>query len=275
MTTDRKAAPVTTTRRERRANEREAQRSPTRRTARRSPWRSPMVLMTLGALVVGGAIVSYALLTQSRTPTDTLYAPTFDVPAAQANGRELGSPNAPVVVDIWADFQCPGCRQLATLIEPPIITQFVVPGYARLVFHDAAFQGAKVNSSWDESVQPAAAARCAADQGRFWQMHDWLFANWNGENQGGFRPDRLRQIAQSAELDMSAYDRCMAVGDKQAAVKADTKAAVADGINSTPTVRLNGQTYTGQMTVKGLGDAIMAVAAGASPAPMPQSAPTQ
>ena len=59
--------------------------------------------------------------------------------------------------------------------------------------------GAKVSSSWDESVQPAAASRCAADQGRFWELHDWLFANWNGENEGAFRPERLRQIADSAE----------------------------------------------------------------------------
>jgi protein-disulfide isomerase len=232
-----------------------------------------MVRLTIGALIVGVLVVSYALLTQPPPPTDALNAPQFDVPAGLADGRSLGSAGAPVTVDIWADFQCPGCRQLATRVEPPVISQFVVPGYARLVFHDAAFQGRKVSASWDESVQAAAASRCAADQGRFWQMHDWLFANWNGENQGAFRQDRLRLIADSAELDMTAYDRCMAVGDKQSAATAETDSATSAGVSYTPTIAINGVMYTGAVTVKDVGDAIMAAAGVASSAPPLSIAP--
>ena len=62
----------------------------------------------------------------------------------------------------------------------------------------------------------------------------------------------------------------MAAGDKQSAVAAETDAAVASGIQSTPTVVINGALYTGAVTVKDLGDAIMAAAGGASPAPAPQ-----
>ena len=269
MTAGRKtAASPMTTRRERRATQRLERTAQRGKPASKSIWRSPIVMLTVAAVVLGGLVVVYAFATQPSIPTDSLSAPIADVPAGLSDGRTLGSASAPVTLDIWADFQCPGCRQLATRVEPPIISQFVVPGYARLVFHDAAFQGRKVSSSWDESAQAAAGARCAADQGRFWEMHDWLFANWNGENQGGFRPDRLRAIAQSAELDMTAYDACMAVGDKQSAVNAETDQAVANGINQTPTIMLNGQRYVGPVTVKDLGDAIMAAAGGASPAPV-------
>jgi protein-disulfide isomerase len=257
-----------TTRRERRATQRLERTAQRGKPASKSIWRSPIVMLTVAAVVMGGLVVVYAFATQPSIPTDSLSAPIADVPAGLSDGRTLGSASAPVTLDVWADFQCPGCRQLATRVEPPIISQFVVPGYARLVFHDAAFQGRKVSSSWDESAQAAAGARCAADQGRFWEMHDWLFANWNGENQGGFRPDRLRAIAQSAELDITAYDACMAVGDKQSAVNAETDQAVANGINQTPTIMLNGQRYVGPVTVKDLGDAIMAAAGGASPAPV-------
>lgn len=271
MTASRKSvAPPVSTRRERRATqraERATQRTQPHATGS-SIWRSPIVILTIAALVLGGLIVVYAVSSQPKVATDTLQAPIADVPAGQANGRTLGSATAPVAVEIWSDFQCPGCRALATRIEPPIVSQFVVPGYARLVYHDAAFQGRKASSSWDESEQSAAGARCASDQGRFWEMHDWLFANWNGENQGGFAPARLREIAQSAELDMTAWDACMAVGDKQDAVKAETDQAVTDGINQTPTILLNGTLYTGAVTVKDLGDAIMAAAGGASPAPV-------
>lgn len=227
-----------------------------------------MVVLTVAALVLGGLIVVYALANQPTAAGDTLTAPIAAVPAGQSDGRTLGSANAPVTVDIWSDFQCPGCRALATRIEPPLISQFVVPGYARLVYHDAAFQGRKVNSSWDESEQAAAAARCAADQGRFWEMHDWLFANWDGENEGGFRQERLRAIADSAELDMTAYDACMAVGDKQQAVRAETDAASAAGVYQTPTITINGVLYNGAISAKGISDAITAAAAGASPAPV-------
>lgn len=258
-------------RRERRAarrTERSSHQHSTRHETKSSPWRSPIVVLTVAALLLGGLVVVYAMANQPRGTTDSLEAPIAAVPAGQANGRTLGSAGAPVTIDIWSDFQCPGCRELATRIEPPIVSQFVVPGYARLVYHDAAFQGRKVASSWDESEQAAAAARCAADQGRFWEMHDWLFANWNGENEGGFRPERLRLIAQSAELDMSAYDPCMAAGDKQQAASNETDQAAMDGVNMTPTILINGTVYTGSITVKDLGDAIVAADGGAPAAPV-------
>lgn len=256
-----------TTRRERRASER-AERAAQRNRPSSTPfWRSPIFMFTAAALALGAAVIVYAVGTQPAAPTDTLKAPAAVVPAALADGRSLGSASAPVTIEVWSDFQCPGCRQLATLVEPPVISRFVVPGYARLVYHDAAFQGQRASNPWDESVAAAAGARCAADQGRFWQMHDWLFANWNGENEGAFRQDRLRAIAQSAEIDMATYDTCMAAGDKQAAARAETKAGVAAGIQSTPTILLNGQRYSGPVTVAAIADAIMAAAGGASPAP--------
>jgi protein-disulfide isomerase len=66
---------------------------------------------------------------------------------------------------------------------------------------------------------------------------------------------------------MAVYDTCMAGGDKQTAAGAETDAAVASGIQSTPTILLNGVPYTGAVTVKDLGNAVMAAAGAASPAP--------
>jgi protein-disulfide isomerase len=133
----------------------------------------------------------------------------------------------------------------ATTIEPPTISTYVMTGKVRLVYHDAAFQGQKSHSTYDESVEAAAAARCAADQGLFWQMHNWLFANWNGENQGAFNADRLGAMATGAGLDKGQYDACMAVGDKQAAAQTETQAAVSANVNQTPTIIVNGQTIVG------------------------------
>jgi len=211
-----------------------------------SPLRSPIVLFTIGALAIGAVVVGFALLGQPRPPSvDDLIQPTEIVPAALADGRTLGVADAPVTIEIWSDFQCPACGDLARRIEPPTVSTFVVPGTVRLVYHDAAFQGARVGGNYDESVEPAAAARCAADQGLFWQMHNWLFANQSGENEGAYNAGRLRAIATGAGLDLATYDTCMATGDQQAAVGSETSAARAASINQTPTLIINGVTYVG------------------------------
>jgi protein-disulfide isomerase len=224
-----------------------------------------MVLLTAGALVIGVAVVAFGLAQPKQTPvTAELRPPTGQVPVALADGRSLGSATAPVTVEIWSDFQCPACRHLATDVEPAIISTLVVDGTARLVYRDAAFQGQRGNNpAYDESVEAAAGARCAADQGLFWQMHDWIFANWNGENEGAFTRDRLRVIAQEAGVDAETYDSCVASGEHQAATRSETMDAIAAGVDSTPTLVINGRTVAGVPSVSQLTQLINEAAASA------------
>ncbi|MEX2547794.1 MAG: thioredoxin domain-containing protein [Chloroflexota bacterium] len=256
------------TRRERRALERTERvkvKPSARRRGRSSPWRSPIVLSTVGALAVGLAIVVVALLQQPRTsvPGDDLAHPAARVPTGLADGRTLGNAGAPVTIDIWSDFQCPACRKLAVEVEPSIISTFVVDGTTRLVYHDAAFQGQRGSyPAYDEAGEAAAGARCAADQGLFWQMHDWLFANWNGENEGAFAKDRLRAIATSAGVTLTDYDACMAGGEEQSAARAETQQGLVAGITSTPTLIINGRAITGVPTVTQLSALIRDAAEG-------------
>ena len=240
-----------TLRQERRRLELEQRRESRRRSREVGPppvWRSPVVLFTVGALVIGLAIVVFALLQRppdTNPDTSNLEHPLAVVPVELADGRTLGKADAPVTIDIWSDFQCPACREFAETLEPSLVTAYIKPGTVRLVYHDAAFQGARGSSPWDESVESAAGARCAADQGLFWQMHDWLFANWNGENKGAFAQDRLRAIASAAGLNLTTYDSCMAVGDKETAVRAETQAALAAGVDQTPWLIIGGQAFIG------------------------------
>jgi protein-disulfide isomerase len=238
------------TRKDRRKLELE-QRREQRRAARErshpSPLGSPMVMLTGAALLVGLVIVGFMMLNRPTPPSvNDLEPPAAEIPAGVLiDGRAMGNPDAKVTIEIWSDFQCPACRAFATNIEPQTIEQYVATGKVRLVYRDAAFQGQKSSSPYDESVQAAAAARCAADQGLFWQMHNWLFANWNGENQGAFAAPRLTAIATAAGLDLTEYEACMAAGDKQAAVIAETNQGVAAGINQTPTLIINGEKLVG------------------------------
>jgi protein-disulfide isomerase len=251
--------------REDRRLDRNEKRARQRGSSRNPAWRSPMALFTVGALAIGIAFVAFAL-TQPRQAAipDELTAPTSRVPVELADGRSLGLATAPVTVEIWSDFQCPACRHLATEVEPAIISTLVANGTARLVYRDAAFQGQRgSNPAYDESVEAAAGARCAADQGLFWQMHDWIFANWNGENEGAFAKDRLRAIAQDAGLKVDAYEACLATGQQQASARSETQQGVAAGIDSTPTLIINARTVAGVPSVAQLTQLINEAAASA------------
>lgn len=191
----------------------------------------------------------------------SLRAPITEVPTGLADGRSLGKADAPVTLEVWSDFQCPACGQFAQMIEPILMREYVTTGTLRIVVRDAAFQGVKSGAPFDESVESAAGARCAAEQGGYWAFHDWLFANQVGENQGAFRDERLRGIAKAAALDVVAWDSCRATGDQQAAVRAETHEGVTKGINATPTMYLNGQAIVGLRSAEELGKLIEAAAA--------------
>jgi protein-disulfide isomerase len=240
-------------RRQRRDDDRaRLRRSSPKDSAAARAWRSPMVSVTIGALLIGAIVIAFGFAQQppGGPATGDLSEPLNGVSVALAEGRAIGQGDASVTVEIWSDFQCPACRKLAVEIEPSILVNFVEPGTARLVYRDAAYQGARgTDPTYDESVEAAAGARCAAEQGLFWQMHDWLFANWDGENEGAFRAERLRAIATAAGVDVAAYDACMASGEHQAAVRAETQSAVAQGITATPTLVINGYAVTGVPTV--------------------------
>ena len=207
-----------------------------------------MLLSGLAVLLAVGVIVALNLK-QPSTGGSTgslplgLVRPIAEIPAALPRaGRTLGSPTAKVVLDEWEDFQCPACRSYSTTIEPQIISRFVQPGGLRIAFHDFAFLG-------PESTDAAVAASCAAVQGKFWDYHQWLYGNQQGENQGWFSSERLAAIADQVGLDRTAWDTCVADGSQVAAVTAEKAAGSAAGVSGTPTLMIDGHMLSLQTDV--------------------------
>jgi protein-disulfide isomerase len=254
-------------RRERRAAERARGTSRRDRTTRSSQRGSPIVAITALVGVLAVALIGALVLLQGTgspaVDAAGLIAPTSPTPVALADGRSLGKADAPVTLDVWSDYQCPACGQYARSVEPELVSKYVAPGTLRIVQHDAAFQGARAGGAYDESVEAAAGARCAAAQNGFWPFHDWAFANQSGENKGAFADARLRAIATSAGLDVASWDACRATGEQQAAVRAETEQGLAQGVNATPTLFLNGQAIVGLHSAAELGKLIEAAAAAA------------
>ncbi len=116
-------------------------------------------------------------------------------------------------------------------MKPQLVSEYVEPGIVRFEFHDYAFRG-------PEAVRAAEAAACAADQGAYWRYHDTLFLNQSGPN--SFTDARLKQMAETLGLDTAAFNQCLDSGEKRAGVEASIAEAQAQGIDSTPTIFING-----------------------------------
>jgi protein-disulfide isomerase len=218
----------------------------------------------IGITLVGGLLVLQGGGTQTGSTGPALTAPLVATPIDLAADRSLGQADAPVTLELWTDFQCPICGQFARTVEPALISKYVTTGTLRIVHHDAAFQGAKSGAAYDESVEAAAGARCAAVQGRYWPFQDWTFANQSGENEGAFAAARLTAIATAAGLDTGAWQACVTTGDQQRAARAETSQALAAGVNATPTLRINDQVVVGLRSVTDISKMIDAAATAAA-----------
>ncbi len=139
-------------------------------------------------------------------------APSVVSPAELADGYALGSPDAPVTVEVWEDFQCPFCQRFTLEVEPLLVERYVQDGDVRLVFRNLPFLG-------DESHWAAVAASLAADQDKFWPFHDYLFANLRGENRGSYSLDRFLEIGEAVGLDMDAFRRGLSLDNARAAIR--------------------------------------------------------
>ncbi len=265
------------TRRERRALERRDRpirdRSrPSTRHRKRPVWQSPFVLVSAAALVVAVAII---VLNQKPAPSTAganLFTPPITYSADIVDGESLGRADAPVVLEVYSDFQCPICarfvrEQLATLKSEVVDT-----GILRIQARDIAIVG---TGNPNESIELAAGAACAANQDKYWQFHDLVFWNQGGENVGDHSPAFIAAVADRAGVDRTAWDQCFADDQERSAVQSQTQIALGKGINSTPTLVLNGGTpVPGVPNADQLIAAIKALAgAGASPTPAPTLAP--
>jgi protein-disulfide isomerase len=101
---------------------------------------------------------------------------------------------------------------------------------------------------------------CAEEQDLFWEYHDILFANWNGENVGAFSDERLMAFAETLGLDMETFTSCFEENRYQDEIQADYELGLEMGVSGTPSVFVDGQQITPGY-VPGFGDIQQAVEA--------------
>jgi len=191
--------------------------------------------------------------------------------AAGDDPAKGGPTTAPVTVVEFSDFQCPYCARVGPTLKR---VEDTYGDKVRIVYKDFPLQQIHNNAA-----KAAEAGSCAADQGKFWVLHDKMF-----ENQAKLSVPDLKQLAKDSGLDSAAFDQCLDSGKKAAEWNEDLKDGERYGVNGTPAFFVNGRLLGGaasfeklaeviddELTRKGL--PVPAKAPPPTPAPSPTPAP--
>lgn len=222
--------------------------------------RTPFYGLLALIAVAGAAFIWYSMKSSGTKPITLDSTLTANLPPAE--GYLRGDPNAPVTIVEFADFECPGCGRFATVEEPDLRARLIETGLANFRFLDFPLTEIHQNT-----LSASLAASCAADQGKFWEMHDAIF---NGQDQwSGIVTSNPKKVldgyAEKVGLDMKAYNECFSSQKNLARIQAHKQAGLERGVNSTPTLIIGDKMYTGVMRADDIKHAVDSIIAAMPP----------
>lgn len=139
----------------------------------------------------------------------------------------LGARNAPVTIVEFADFGCPFSREESFVVRA-IAAQY--PDTVRFVYRDFP-----ITELHPDAANASEAGECAAEQGRFWDYHDKLYAN-----QSDLSEAALVRYAQELNMNAGQFSRCLSSDRNLPEIEADYAAGAQAGVRGTPTFFING-----------------------------------
>lgn len=176
--------------------------------------------------------------TAGNTPAPTSAGLKTGIDLVVSGRPAMGADAATVTLVEFSDFQCPFCGRYVRETLPQIKAAYVDTGKLRYVFRHYP-----IPSLHPEAVGSARAADCAQAQGRFWPMHDRLFANPRDHTAAN-----LAEHAKAAGLTMSSYSTCMSAETRKV-VAEDLEAGLGGGVGGTPAFFIGTSQPDGTMRV--------------------------
>ena len=173
-----------------------------------------------------------AELRKSAPAIRVMFEPPRTKVDVAANDASLGPSSAPITIVEFSDFQCPFCQRAAPTLKQ-IRSKY--GDKVRIVWKD--FPLTQIHP---QAFKAAEAGRCAEEQGKFWEFHDQMFGN-----QAALQPDSLKKYAADMGLDATKFNACLDSSKYAERVRDGVAAGTRLGVNSTPTLYINGRMLTG------------------------------
>lgn len=238
------------------ANNNNRKKNVVRKTTTKRPTGFYILLGLIG--VVGASLLVYKSYSKPAAVvgTDVKYDPATSGPA---QGYTIGKADAPVKIIEFADFECPGCGNFATVTEPDVRKRIIEPGLANLTFYDFPLPQHKNSQSAHN------AAACAADQGKFWEMHDRIYNaqdQWNTQATDNPKPF-FAKFAEDIGLNTSEWEKCYDSRKHQGRILANIAEGEKRQVGQTPTFIVGSKLYPGALPY----DQIKAIVDSATPKP--------
>lgn len=151
--------------------------------------------------------------------------------AVAANDPVRGVATAPVTIVEFSDYQCPFCARVNPTLDQ---VRKTYGDKVKIVFKDFPLP------NHPQAPKASEAAHCAGEQGKYWEMHDLMFAN-----QKALNVPELKQYATTLGLDATKFTQCLDSGKHASLVAAGMAQGERMGVNSTPTLYINGRALIG------------------------------
>ncbi|MEK7153953.1 MAG: DsbA family protein [Patescibacteria group bacterium] len=207
-----------------------------------------MQLLLPGSILLAAILISGTLIF-TRGQGGGGAAQIGNVPQAQnepidikvnQNDHILGNKNAKVTIVEYSDFECPFCKKFWSETLPLIKKEFIESGKAHFVYRHFPLPS-------HSGAKPAAlATECAAEQGKFWQMHDEIYKRQDGQGQSAqLTKDNLKKWAVAIGLDTAKFNQCLDSEKYSKKINDDLASGQTVGVTGTPTVFINGQKIVG------------------------------
>jgi protein-disulfide isomerase len=198
------------------------------------------------------AAASAAMTTASTAATDSLSK-------AADLSRIQGAPTAKVWVIEVSDFQCPFCKEWHDATYDTVLDQYVKTGKVRMAYVNFPL------SIHAHAHQAAIAAMCVGSQGKFWEMHNALFASQSQWENDADPTAAIDSLAVAVGADEASYKSCLSSPSIEALVAGDQERARQGGVTATPSVWVGGKLIEGAIPTgdmkKAIDDALAAATA--------------
>jgi len=162
-------------------------------------------------------------LVSPRTATTT--PPARDIFVSTEGAASKGDAKAPITLIEYSDYQCPFCSRAFLQIAPQLERDYITTGKLKYVFIDLPIEAAH-----PLALTASIAARCAGEQGKYWDMHDRLLTNQNS-----LQPGDMVLHAEAIKLDMPRFRQCFDTRKYEKEIREKAFEARMAGVNGTPT----------------------------------------